>query len=63
MCTWAGRSQFRRGRFCGCCLVGAGTEQLHIVGRKPTDLTLLPPGLNKTKEKLSIFDCMLLKKP
>lgn len=50
LCTCAGWSQLRRGRFCGCCLVGAGTEQLHVVGRKPADLTLLPPRLNQSQQ-------------
>lgn len=62
-CTWAGRSQFRRGRFCGCCLVGAGTEQLHIVGRKPTDLTLLSPGLKWKGWILNIRYNIFLKNP
>lgn len=56
VCTCAGRSQFRWSGFCGCCLVGAGTEQLHIVGRKPTDLTLLPPGLNQSQQKKNCQD-------
>lgn len=49
--TCAGRGQLRRGRFRGCCLVSAGTEQLHVVGRKPPDLTLLPPGLNQSQQE------------
>ncbi len=48
-CTCAGRSQFRRGGLCGRCLVGAGAQQLHIVGWKPTYLALFPPGLNQSK--------------
>lgn len=47
--TCVGRSQFGRGGLCGCCLAGAGTEQLHVVGWKPAYLTLFPPGLNQSE--------------
>lgn len=56
LCTCAGRSQFRRGGFCGRRLAGAGTEQLHIISWKPTDLTLLPPRLDQEEPSMPLVN-------
>lgn len=48
-CTCAGRSQFRGRGLCGCCFVGAGTEQFDVICRKPAYLAFFPSGLNQSE--------------